>query len=138
MHISLTRTIGFHATHRYHRSEWTAEANRARFGAAGQEHPHDYSCAVTVSGPLDPDTEMVMDLGVLDGLLHEEVLARYGGKRLEEELPEFARGKILPTCEAIAAQIFLRLGARLPQGITLERVRIAEDATLHADCTGDA
>lgn len=138
MHISLTRTIGFRATHRYHRSEWTAEANRQRFGAAGQEHAHDYSCAITVSGPLDPDTEMVMDLGVLDGLLHEEVIARYGGKRLEEDLPEFARGKILPTCEAIAAQIFLRLGPRLPQGVRLERVRIAEDATLHADCTGDA
>jgi len=138
MHISLTRTVGFNATHRYHRSEWSAETNRERFGAASEGHPHDYRCAVTVTGPLDADTEMVIDLGSLDAIIGEEVLARYGGKQLERDLPEFAQGKILPTCEAIAAQIFLRIAARLPQGVTLERVRVAEDDTLHADCTGEA
>jgi len=138
MKISLTRTVGFNATHRYHRSEWSLEANRQRFGAASEGHAHDYHCAITVTGPLDADTEMVMDLTLLDGIIQEEVLARYGGKQLERDLPEFAQGRILPTCEAIAAQIFLRVTARLPQGVMLERVRIAEDATLHADCTGVA
>jgi 6-pyruvoyltetrahydropterin/6-carboxytetrahydropterin synthase len=138
MKISLTRTVAFSATHRYHRSEWSAQTNRERFGTASEGHAHDYRVAITVTGPLDADTEMVMDLAVLDGILQEEVLARYGGKQLEQDLPEFAQGKILPTCEAIAAQIFLRVVARLPQGVTLERVRVAEDATLHADCTGVA
>ncbi|MGH7560920.1 MAG: 6-carboxytetrahydropterin synthase [Gemmatimonadales bacterium] len=138
MHISLTRTIGFRATHRYHRAEWSVEKNRERFGAAGEGHAHDYRCAVTVTGPLDADTEMVMDLAVLDGLLAEEVNARYAGKRLDEDLPEFSKGRILPTCEALAAQIWLRLDSRLPAGVRLERVRIAEDADLHADCTGVA
>jgi 6-pyruvoyltetrahydropterin/6-carboxytetrahydropterin synthase len=138
MKISLTRTVQFSATHRYHRAEWSAEANRERFGAASEGHAHAYRCGVTVTGPLDADTEMVMDLGLLDAILQEEVLARYGGKQLEQDLPEFAQGKIQPTCEAIAAQIFLRVAARLPQGVTLERVRVAEDATLHADCTGVA
>jgi 6-pyruvoyltetrahydropterin/6-carboxytetrahydropterin synthase len=130
--------MAFRATHRYHRSEWSAETNRERFGTASEGHAHDYRVAITVTGPLDADTEMVMDLAVLDAILQEEVLARYGGKQLEQDLPEFAQGKILPTCEAIAAQIFLRVVARLPQGVTLERVRVAEDATLHADCTGVA
>ena len=136
MQISLTRTVGFRASHRYHRTEWTAEANRERFGAASEAHPHDYRVSVTVGGPLDSDTEMVMDLGVLDGLLREEVVSRYGGKQLDRDVTEFEAGQILPTCEALAAQMWLRLAGRLPAGVRLERVRVAEDADLHADCTG--
>ena len=37
--------------------------------------------------------------------------------------------------EAIAAHVFPRVAARLPPGVTLERVRIMEDPTLYADCT---
>jgi hypothetical protein len=43
---------------------------------------------------------------------------------------------MLPTCEAIAADVFPRVAARLPAGVVLERVRILEDPTLYADCTG--
>ena len=52
MPVFLTRTVGFHATHRYYKPEWSAEVNRARFGWTSEEpgHPHDYTCAVTVSG----------------------------------------------------------------------------------------
>jgi hypothetical protein len=34
--------------------------------------------------------------------------------------------------------VFRRVAARLPAGVRLERVRIMEDPTLHADCTGAA
>ena len=51
-------------------------------------------------------------------------------------MPEFAHGGMLPTCEAIAMDVYRRLAARLPGGVTLERVRIMEDPTLYADCTG--
>ena len=40
------------------------------------------------------------------------------------------------TCEAIAAYVYPRVAARLPGGVLLERVRIMEDPTLYADCTG--
>jgi hypothetical protein len=43
---------------------------------------------------------------------------------------------MIPTCEAIAAQVYTRVAARLPAGVALERVRIVEDPTLYADCTG--
>jgi 6-pyruvoyl-tetrahydropterin synthase len=54
------------------------------------------------------------------------------------DVPEFAYGKTLPTCEAIAAHVFRRIAPRLPAGTVLERVRIMEDPTLYADCTGIA
>jgi hypothetical protein len=43
---------------------------------------------------------------------------------------------MLPTCEALAMDVYRRIAARLPRGVTLERVRIMEDPTLYADCTG--
>jgi 6-pyruvoyltetrahydropterin/6-carboxytetrahydropterin synthase len=137
MRISLTRTIGFRATHRLYNPAWSPEENRTRFGWTADEpgHPHDYSCAVTVTGPLEDDR--IVDLPVLDGILATEITQRLDGKHLNLDLPEFAYGRALATCEAIARDIFQRIAARLPAGIILERVRVAEDATLHADCSDD-
>jgi 6-pyruvoyltetrahydropterin/6-carboxytetrahydropterin synthase len=136
MPISLTRTVGFRATHRYYKPQWSAEVNRARFGWTSDMpgHPHDYTCAVTVTGRPDPDSGMIIDLSILDRLLAELVIAPLDGKHLNLDVAEFAYGRLLPTCEALAGYLFQRIAARLPDGVELARVRVAEDATLHADC----
>lgn len=77
-----------------------------------------------------------MDLGLLDQILQDEVVTPFNGRHLNLEVPEFAYGRTLPTCEAIAVHVFPRVAARLPAGVMLERVRILEDPTLYADCTG--
>lgn len=133
MRLSLIREVTFRATHRYWKPAWTAEANRARFGAAVEEHPHDYSCTVTVAGPVDGETDMVMDLSVLDRLLAEEIVDRLDGRALHREVAEFADSKALPTCEALARDLFRRIAARLPAGVVLERVRVAEDVGVSAE-----
>ena len=135
---SLTRTVGFHALHRFYRPDWTEARNREVFGplADAPGHGHDYRCAVTVSGPLDPETGMVLDLALLDRILQEEVVAPFDGKHLNHDVPAFTSGRPLPTCEALAAYVFPRIAARLPDGVLLERVRVMEDPTLYADCTG--
>jgi 6-pyruvoyltetrahydropterin/6-carboxytetrahydropterin synthase len=140
MRVSLTRTVGFHATHRYFVPAWSPAENQARFGWTADEpgHPHDYSCAVTVAGPLDPDTSMILDLPMLDRILAEEVVAPFDGRHINRDVPEFAYGRALPSCEALARHLFSRIAGRLPATVSLVRVRIAEDASLHADCTGDA
>jgi 6-pyruvoyltetrahydropterin/6-carboxytetrahydropterin synthase len=137
MPSSLTRTVGFHAMHRFYRPEWTESRNREVFGALADPpgHGHDYQCAVTVGGALD-GSGMILDLGLLDRILGEEVLMPFAGKHLNLDVATFAYGRTLPTCEAIAAYVFPRIAARLPGGLVLERVRIAEDPTLYADCTG--
>ncbi len=138
MPVSLTRTVGFRAVHRLYRPDWTEARNREAFGPLSDPpgHPHDYRCAVTVSGPLDHRMGMVVDLVRLDGILQEEVVSRLDGKHLNEDVPGLAYGQMLPTCEAIAVDVYRRIASRLPQGVTLERVRIMEDPTLYADCTG--
>jgi len=137
MAIELTRTVGFRAVHRLYRIDWTPERNRQAFGPLSDPpgHPHDYTCAVTVAGPLDPLMGMVMDLVELDRILRDEIVTPLEGRNLNQEVAEFAAGT-LPTCESLAAWVYRRVASRLPAGVTLARVRVAEDATLHADCTG--
>lgn len=137
MPASLTRTVSFHATHRYYRPEWTESRNREVFGSLADPpgHAHDYQCAVTVGGQVS-ESGMLLDLALLDRILREEVLRPFEGKHLNLDVPAFAYGHTLPTCEAIAAYLFPRIDARLPRDMVLERVRIMEDPSLYADCTG--
>ena len=137
MAASLSRVVGFQARHRFFRPDWSEARNREAFGPLSDApgHAHDYQCVVTVSGPLEASRGMVMDLGVLDRILREEIVVPFDGRHLNLDVPEFAYGATLPTCEAIAAHVFTRVAARLPAGVTLERVRILEDPTLYGDCT---
>ncbi len=138
MRCSLTRVVAFHATHRYHKPTWSDADNRARFGWTSEApgHGHLYRVEVTVTGPLDAETQMVVDLPTLDQILTEAVTERLAGRHIAEAVPEFAPGLQLPTCEALAGWCFRQIADRLPDGVTLARVRVAEDATLWADCDG--
>lgn len=135
MATRLIRTLGFTARHHLWVAGWTEGENRARFGPLVAPHAHDYRCSVAVEGPLDAQG-MVMDLGLLDRILEEEVRTRLDGKHLNQDLPEYGAGTPLPVCEALASDIFGRVARRLPPGVRLVRVRVAEDDTLAAEHTG--
>ena len=138
MSASLSRVVGFRALHRMSRADWSETRNREAFGPLSDPggHPHDYRCVVTVAGPIAGSAGMVMDLVELDRILQAEVVGAFDGKYINRDVPEFADGLTLPTCEAIAACVYRRVAGRLPGGVVLERVRILEDPTLYGDCTG--
>ncbi|NNG16522.1 MAG: 6-carboxytetrahydropterin synthase [Gemmatimonadales bacterium] len=140
MPVSLTRTVEFTATHRYFRPDWTAEQNEQAFGPLGAEpgHSHVYRCSITVAGPIDSRSATIMDLTELDRIIDEEITSPLHQRHLNLDVAEFAYGKTLPTCEAVAQLLYRRIAARLPEPVTLERIRVAEDASLHADYTGPA
>jgi len=134
----LSRTVRFDATHHYFRPEWTAAKNAEVFGSAASPHVHAYQCVVTVRGTTDPRTGMVVDLGVLDGILAEEVVARFDRKNITLDVPEFAPGHALPTGEELCLDIWHRVAARLPAHCSLAAVRVQEDPTLYAEYRGEA
>lgn len=136
MRIRLTRAIAFRAHHRLADAAASADANRRRFGWTAESHPHHYRVEVTVTGPVAEREAMVVDLPLLDTILHEEVTARLDGRHLDRDVPELAG--ILPTCEALARHLFGRVATRLPAGVALARVMVAEDASLQAECLADS
>jgi 6-pyruvoyltetrahydropterin/6-carboxytetrahydropterin synthase len=134
MRIALTRRVGFHATHYLRLPELSDAENQARFGATVQPHPHDYTCDVTVSGGMVKG--MIVDLGELDAVLAERIVRPLDGTSINDSVPACSTHGLLPTCETIAAWCWEQLVGALPRGVSLERVRIAEDVSLYAECTG--
>ena len=137
---SLTRRVRFSARHRYWRPEWDAARNGSTFGdcAAPEPHGHDYICDVTVSGPLHPETGMVLDLGILDALLLDQVVTPLHGSVVNEAFAEFAPGGLIPTCEELARVIATRISVALQARAVpakVASVRVAEDDTLSATWT---
>jgi 6-pyruvoyltetrahydropterin/6-carboxytetrahydropterin synthase len=88
---------------------------------------------VSVTGDVAPHTGMIVDLGVLDRILAEEVRERFDHRNINLDVPEFAEdGGLVPTGEELARFIAGVVQARLPAGVRVQRVVVAEDATLWA------
>lgn len=124
MKAHLTRRYRFSASHRLHSEAFSAQENRAVYGKCNNPHGHghNYTLAVTLSGPVDDRTGMVCNLVDLDSFVEREVLSRYDLENLNM-LEEFARN--VPTTENLCVEIFeiLQRGFRHAH---LERVRLEE------------
>ena len=94
-------------------------------------------CDVTVSGPIDDKTGFVVDLGVLDRILKEQVRDRFDHRNINLDVPEFGDAKLVPTGENLARFIFERVERELPKPAKVVRVTVGEDDTLSATYTRD-
>ena len=132
---TLTRRVQFAAAHRYRRPQFDDATNAATFGLCARPnfHGHSYVCDVSVSGPVEHSTGMLVDLGLLDAILHDEVRSRFDHRNINLDVPEFSEADgLVPTGEELARFIAERVQARLPQSVRVTRVVVAEDTTLSA------
>ena len=127
-----TRRFTFSAGHRYSVDGWSAEENERVFGRLTVPHGHNYMLDVTVRGPIDAETGMVIDLGELKALVGETVVDRFDHADLNAD-PAF-RGKV-PTTENIAIVVWDLLVEKLGAE-RLWQVRVWEDPTLYVDYWG--
>jgi 6-pyruvoyltetrahydropterin/6-carboxytetrahydropterin synthase len=134
--FELTRRVEFSAAHRLHNPAFTDERNRSIFGVCNNPrgHGHNYVLDVTVRGPADPQTGMVMDLNRLMVLLNEQIFAEMDHRHLDHDVPWLA-GRV-STAEHVAAAIWDRLAGHL-EG-KLHRLRLYESAQNYVDYLGPA
>ncbi len=137
--ISLTRRVVFAAAHRYRRPEWSEERNFEVFGKCSRApwHGHTYTCDVSVAGPIDAITGFVVDLRRLDEILAREVMERFDHRNINTDVPEFAEGLLVPSCENLAAYIAARVQTALGDSARVTRVWLSEDPTLWAEWVAD-
>jgi 6-pyruvoyltetrahydropterin/6-carboxytetrahydropterin synthase len=130
----LTRRVTFAAAHRYRRPDWSEERNAEVFGLCSREsfHGHSYVCDVCVTGEVDRETGMLVDLALLDRILAKEVRERFDHRNINVDVPEFADGKLVPTGEELARFICERVQRALGNAAHVTSVTIAEDSTLSA------
>ena len=131
--VYATRKFTFSAAHRYWRGEWSAEENARVFGKLTATHGHNYVLEVTVRGPVDPTTGMVMDLADLKRVVGDVVLGRFDHADLNRDAL-FASGAI-PTTENLVRGIWELLGPKLGSE-RLHRLRLWEEPTFYVEYFG--
>jgi 6-pyruvoyltetrahydropterin/6-carboxytetrahydropterin synthase len=126
MKLSLTRRYAFPASHRLCRADWSDAQNHRTFGKCANTngHGHNYALEVTVTGPVDPETGMIVNLADLDAFVQARVLNDFDHANLNEQIPEFRDA--IPTTENLCRVIFSRLSEFMHGRI--ERVRVEETA----------
>jgi 6-pyruvoyltetrahydropterin/6-carboxytetrahydropterin synthase len=125
VHISVFRRAHFNAAHRLHNPAWDDARNRAVFGLCNNPnyHGHNYEMEVKVTGPIDPETGMVLDLGWLSDLIKTQIEHRFDHKNLNLDTEEFR--DLIPTAENICLVIWQILRQYLPENLGL-MVRLYE------------
>ena len=107
--LTITRTFDFCAGHRLFRPDWPDERNREVFGLCSNPngHGHNYTLDVTVTGPVDAETGMIMNLRELKEVVNGRVIVDVDHKSLNEDVP-WMKGAI-PTTEVFAERIWDRI-----------------------------
>ncbi len=102
---SVTRSYSFSASHRLHATELSEAENAAVFGKCNNPygHGHNYVLSVTVEGPVDPRTGLIIDMQTLDCMVEELILRVFAHRNLNFDLAYFAH--TIPTTENVVKVI---------------------------------
>lgn len=123
--ISVFRRAHFNAAHRLFNPAWDDARNQATFGLCNNPnyHGHNYELEVRVTGEVNPETGMVVDMKWLKELIRDEIEARFDHKNLNLDTEEFCHR--IPTCENICYVIWHLLRPHLDPALDLH-VRLYE------------
>jgi 6-pyruvoyltetrahydropterin/6-carboxytetrahydropterin synthase len=124
MKAYFTRAYTLSASHRLHSDTLSAADNRTTYGKCNNPygHGHNYRIEVTIGGPIDPATGMVINMATLDLVVQKQILARFDHMNLNLD-PLF--GDRVPTTENLTIAVFDLLSEAFEPAI-LEKVRIEE------------
>ena len=88
--VHLHRRYRFSASHRLHVEALTEEGNRTLFGKCNNPfgHGHNYTVQVTLTGPVNPETGMLVNLADLDAFAQRELIERFDCTNLNQH-PDF-------------------------------------------------
>ncbi len=130
LEVRVTRRATFAAAHVLARPDWDAQRNEEVFGACVHEHGHNYVVEVTVTGPVDPATGMVMNLRDIDRVMKERLIEAVDHRHLNRDVA-FLRG-VIPTAENVATVAWKRLEEGL-RPARLVRLRLIESENNSAE-----
>ncbi len=135
MKLTLTRRYSFSASHRLHSAAFSESGNQRIYGKCANPygHGHNYVLEVTMGGPVNESTGMIVNLADLDEFVQREVIEPFDHVYINEQVAEFR--DVVPTTENLCRDIFGRL-QRFSLA-RLERVRIEETSKNSLEMTAD-
>ncbi|CAK9805919.1 6-pyruvoyl tetrahydrobiopterin synthase [Anthophora quadrimaculata] len=122
----LTRKEVISSCHRLHNEKLTEEDNKKIYGKCNNYwgHGHNYTVEVTVRGPVDSVTGMVMNLSNLKLYMKKVLMDQLDHKNLDKDVPYFKN--VVSTTENVAIYIFNELKTIMPNPDLLYEVKIYE------------
>ncbi|MDQ3141772.1 MAG: 6-carboxytetrahydropterin synthase [Bacteroidota bacterium] len=132
MRVSIFRKGHFNAAHRLFNPAWSDEQNKTTFGICSNPnyHGHNYELEIKITGELNPETGMLMDLKVLKEIIEIHVENRYDHKNLNMDCEEFLEK--IPTAENICIEIYKILRNEIKPELDLQ-VRLYETPRNYAE-----
>ena len=123
----ITCEVRFEASHQLRRDDWSDAENDSIFGNCARLHGHSYRLRVTLRGPIDPETGMVVNFRDVKAVLQREIVSRLDHRHLNEVVGGLTTAENL--CHWIAARL-------LPEfGPLLSRIELGETPTAAAFLT---
>jgi len=121
----VTARLTFAAAHRLHNPRFDDAWNRRTYDKCNNPggHGHNYSMQVSVRGPIDAQTGMVIDLARLKEIVNERIIDRVDHQNLNDGV-DFLRG-IIPTAENLARAFWRQLAPAIDRG-TLHEIVLQE------------
>lgn len=89
-------------------------------------HGHSYKLEVSVEGPVDEQTGMVLDFGILSDVVKIKIIDRLDHNLLNSVLE-------VPTAENLIKWMHDELVDSLPQGITIKKIKLYETSKSSAE-----
>jgi len=132
---SFGRRYTISASHRLHTDALSEDENRATYGKCNNPHGHghNYVVEVLITGAVDAETGMVVNMAALDDVVHSRVVDRFDHANLNLD-PLFVNR--VPTTENLCRAVFTLLKDALPAD-KLERVRVEETENNFFECDSE-
>ena len=125
--ITVTRKVEFCAAHRLYNPAWNDAQNREVFGKCSNPHGHghNYVLNVSVTGLLEEESGMIVNVSILGAVLQREVVDRLDHRNLNTDV-DFLSG-VISTMENIVGKLAERLKSALDKmGLTLVKLELSE------------
>lgn len=126
----------FSAAHRLHVPALSEDENRDIFGKCNNPagHGHNYRIEVAVRHGIDEQGQ-ALEPAILDGIVDREVIEKLDHKHLNVDVPEFTA--LNPSVENIVKVVWQMLVGRLPDGYSLDEVKVWETGKTVCAYRGD-
>jgi 6-pyruvoyltetrahydropterin/6-carboxytetrahydropterin synthase len=102
---TITRRYQFSASHRLHADQLSDAENASVFGKCNNPHGHghNYVLSVTVEGPIDTETGLIVNIQQLDRMLEQVILRAFAYRNLNLDVAHFVH--TIPTTENVVQAI---------------------------------
>lgn len=133
--VTVTRRLRFNAAHRVHNPALSDAENTALFGKCNHPnwHGHNYVLEVSVTGPIDPVSGYVVDLGHVRDIVEREVIEQVDHRNLNLDVP-FLAGRN-PTSENIVVAMWGVIAPAIAPA-RLSRLRLWETENNYVEYDG--